>query len=94
MFGLNKNVKLRDEIIFGKYEPEKYMGGIRRFENLNLEKLQQLAILNFINLEEHQNYSPAVWEFIKFMKKYPEYTVMGYTVSIERSDYRVSLDGI
>ena len=74
MFGLNKNVKLRDEIIFGKYEPEKYMGGIRRFENLNLGKLKEIAILNFINLEEHQNYSPA-------MKKYPEYTVIGYTVS-------------
>ncbi len=94
MFGLNKNVKLRDEIIFGKYESEKYMGGIRRFENLNLDKLQKLAMMNFINLEENQNYSPTVWEFIKFMRKYPEYTVMGYTVSIERSDYRVSIDGI
>ena len=94
MFGLNENVKLRDEIIFGKYEPAKYMGGIRRFDNLNLDKLKELAVLNFINLEENQNYSPTIREFIEFVEKYPEYTVMGYTVSIERSDYRVSIEGI
>ena len=91
---LNKNVQLRDEIIFGKYEPEKYIGGIRRFENLSVEKLKKLAELNFIELNEYQNYSPTVQVFIEFMEKYQNYTVMGYTVSIERSDYRVSLDGI
>lgn len=94
MFGLNKNVKLRDEIIFGKYEPENYSGGIRRFENLNLDKLKKLAELNFVELNECQNCSPAIREFIEFIEKYPDYTAMGYVVSIERSDYRVSLDGI
>ena len=44
MFELNKNVKLRDEIIFGKYKPEKYLGGIRRFENLNLDRLQNCLV--------------------------------------------------
>ena len=50
--------------------------------------------LNFIDLEDNQNNSPTVREFIEFMEKYPDYTVMGYTVSIDRDDYRVSLDGI
>ncbi len=85
---------MRDEIIFGKYEPRFYTGGIRRFENLNLEKLKKLVDLKFVDVEEYQNDSPTIREFIKFMEKYPDYTVMGYVVSIERSDYRVSLDGI
>ena len=94
MFGLNKNVQLRDEIIFGKYEPEKYTGGIRRFENLSIDKLKKLEELNFIELNEKQNDSPTVKEFIEFMEKYQDYLAMGYVVSIKRSDYRVSLDGI
>ena len=94
MFGLNKDVKQRDEIIFGKYEPELYAGGTRRFDGLSLKKLRRLVELNFIDLEDNQNNSPTVREFIEFMEKYPDYTVMGYTVSIDRDDYRVSLDGI
>ena len=94
MFGLNKDVKSRDEIIFGKFEPKRYVGGIRRFDGLSLKKLKQLVELNFIDLEDYQNNSPTVREFIEFMEKYPDYTVMGYTVSIDRDDYRISLDGI
>ena len=85
---------MRDEIIFGKYEPRFYTGGIRRFENLNLEKLKKLVDLKFVDVEEYQNDSPTIREFIKFMEKYPDYSAMGYVVSIERSDYRFSLDGI
>lgn len=32
-FAFNKDVKRRDEIIFGKYEPEKYRYGMRRFKD-------------------------------------------------------------
>ena len=95
MFGLNRDIEKRDEIIFGKYEPEAYRsGGMCRFENLSLEKLKQLVDLNFISLEERQNDSPSVREFIEFMEKYSGYTVMGYAISADRRDYRVSLEGI
>ena len=94
MFGLNKDINKRDEIIFGKYEPELYTGGIRRFDGLNIEQLEQLIEENFINVNEEHNNCPSVKEIFEFMKKYPDYTVMGYTVSIRREDYRVSLDGI
>ena len=94
MFGLNRDIEKRDEIIFGKYEPKSYQGGMCRFENLSLEKLKQLVDLNFIRLEERQNDSPSVREFIEFMEKYSGYTVMGYTISGDRRDYCVSLEGI
>ena len=94
MFGLNKDINKRDEIIFGKYEPELYTGGIRRFDGLNIEQLEQLIEENFIYVNEEHNNCPSVKEIFEFMKKYPDYTAMGYTVSIRREDYRVSLDGI
>ena len=80
--------------IFGKYESKAYKGGLRRFDNLSLEKLKKLVECKFIRLEECQNNSPSVREFIEFMEKYSGYTVMGYTISVKRTDYRVTLDGI
>ena len=94
MFKLNRDVKTRDEIIFGKYESKAYKGGLRRFDNLSLEKLKKLVECKFIRLEECQNNSPSVREFIEFMEKYSGYTVMGYAISVKRTDYRVTLDGI
>ena len=94
MFNLNKNVQQRDEIIFGKYEPSSYMGGICRFEKLNLATLKQLVEHNFLCLDERQNCCPSVEEILHFMEKYPDYTTHGYAVSIERRDYRVSLEGV
>ena len=87
IFELNKDVTKRDEIIFGNYDRKSYVGGVRRFEDLSLEKLRQLVDLKFIDLEEYHNSSPTVREFIEFMEKYEEYNAIGYTVSIDREDY-------
>ena len=65
IFELNKDVKKRDEIIFGNYDRKSYVGGVRRFEGLSLEKLKQLVDLKFIDLEEYHNSSPTVREFIE-----------------------------
>ena len=94
IFELNKDVKKRDEITFGNYDRKSYVGGVRRFEGLSLEKLRQLVGLKFIDLEEYHNNSPTVREFIEFMEKYEEYNAIGYTVSIDREDYCIGLDGI
>lgn len=94
MFGLNRNVKIRDKIIFGKYEPATYIGGIKRFENLSLGTLKKLVSLNFISLDDRHNCCPKVINIINFMEKYPDYTALGYAVSAKRADYRVSLEGV
>ena len=90
----NKNEKARDEIIFGEYEPDKYMGGIRRFDNLPVEKLKELADLEYIDIDDHHNAAPTAEKFIGFMEKHPGYTAMGYVVSVKRDDYRMNVDGI
>lgn len=91
---LNTDVVTRDRMIFGSYDKSKYSGGIRHFENLSLETLNRLLKENFADREEKQNWAPAIGAFVDFMKAYDGYTAHGYTVDIERGDYRVSLEGV
>ena len=95
MFNLNKDVNSRDNIIFKEnYSPDKYLGGICRFERLSLKNLELLIDNKFIELNQCQNNSPTTEEILEFMKKYPKYTAHGYAVSLDREDYRVTLEGV
>lgn len=89
---LNKDQHTRD-VILG-IEHQKYIGGLTNFINLDLEKLEKLIKENFINLDQKQNNSPPVQEFYEFMKKNPCVKAHGYAVSSDRSDYRVSIEGL
>ena len=90
----NKNEKARDEIIFGKYEPDEYVGGIRRFDGLSADKLQELADLEFLDLDEQKNNAPPAEKFLAFVQKYPAYGACGFVVSVKRDDYCIMLDGL
>ena len=89
---LNRDYKKRDKIIFGAYEPYKYSGDIRRFQRLDLNKMEELVANNFVDLSDAQNLAPTAGTFYSFLKKYPFYYVGGYVVSPNRSDYRISFD--
>lgn len=91
---MNKDIVTRDTMIFGSFDKEKYMGGVRRFNNLSCFTLEKLVAKDFANPEETQNESPTIREFIEFMKKYAGYTAHGYVVIDTRDDYRVSVEGI
>lgn len=95
-YDLNTDAKLRDEIIFGKYNEDNYsnLGEIKHFSKLSLDKLKKLIELNFILLDECQNDSPTTEEILNFMKNYPEYYAHGYTVGLQREDYRITLEGV
>jgi len=43
MYKYNMDIETRDKIIFGSYEPDKYMGGCRDFEDMNVETLKELV---------------------------------------------------
>jgi hypothetical protein len=91
---LNKDHKLRDEIIFSKYQNfSDYQGGCKNFI-ITLEQLEELVENNFIDLDSYQNYSPTAKQILNFMRKYPEYKALGYAISVEREDYRVTLEGV
>lgn len=67
---------------------------IAHYSGLTATGLQTLVDERFADPEETQNESPSIAEFIKFMRKYPKFTAHGYIVSHERSDYRVSVEGV
>lgn len=90
-----ENVDERDLILFGEeYNEDKYGGGCRSFSDLDVESLKKLIDMDFIDLSEAQNYAPSVEEIYYFMKDHPLVTCHGYAVSPDRSDYRVSIEGI
>jgi len=89
---MNRNYILRDTIIFGKDIPS--YTDICHFNKLSLDQLEQLIDLEFIELDECQNDSPNTQEIYNFIKKYPNYTAHGYVVTINRKDYRTTLEGV
>ena len=91
---LNTDMKTRDKLIFGKFEPRKYCGGIRQFDGMSLETLDTLLANNFADKEERQNESPTIAEFRNFMQKHHGYMAHGYTVELAREDYRVTIEGL
>ena len=91
---LNADIKTRDKLIFGEYDPSKYIGGVRKFKNINAETLQKLVDARFADPEGTQNDSPELGEMLAFITKYPDYTVHGYTVIDTRDDYRVTVEGL
>ena len=92
---LCKDIKRRDEIIFGNYDSNEYRGGIRRFENMSYDTLKQLVDEGFVDVEDRQNFAPTIQEMMEFSKKYDKhYYFDGYIVSDERDDYRLSVDAI
>ena len=92
---LNRDIKTRDEVLFGKYNPDRYhFGGIARFEGLDVETLKWLLEHNFADPDETQNDSPTIEEFLDFMERHPEFTAHGYAVTDKRDDYRISIEGV
>ena len=91
---LNRNVDVRDRLLFGELNPTEYHGGIRYFDRLNLATLQELFAKHFIDPNDRQNDAPTAGQFKAFMERYPDYTAHGYAVTLDRNDYRVTLDGV
>lgn len=73
----------------------KYSGGIQRFEYLTADSLGKLITKGYINPEDTQNDSPSVGEFYEYAKTHPtiKFHFLGYVVSPEREDCRVSIEG-
>ena len=91
---MNTDIVTRDTMIFGSFDREKYMGGVRKCNNLSCFTLEKLVAKDFADPKEAQNDSPTIQEFIKFMKTYKGYTAHGYVVIDTRDDYRVAVEGI
>lgn len=71
-----------------------WMGGTRRFEGVPLSKLIELEEAKLIDMEDAQNESPTVRQFMDMLKKHPTLTAHGYIVSEGREDARTSIEGV
>lgn len=94
MFDFNKDIKKRDEIIYGEYDTEKYFGGYRRISDMSVELVKKLIDLKFIDPTETQNLSPSIQEFVDWAERHEGFVFDGYAISLDRSDYRVSIEEI
>lgn len=98
-FIYNPDHDTRDTILFGcLIEWENVMGGLNRFQDLTVEKLELLVNQNFANPLETQNLSPTIEAFIEFARQQTskgfEFVFEGYAISPYRADYRVSIEGM
>ena len=91
---MNKDYKTRNAILGLNNDDKLWFGGIQKFSNLSLDKLQNLIAQEFIDLDENQNCSPTTKEFLNLMKKYPCITAHGYAVHHQREDYGIILEGL
>src|SRR5262249_35140979 len=48
----------------------------------------------YLDPDGRQNDSPSSSEFFAFMRRHPEVLAHGYAISIERDDYRVTIEGV
>ncbi len=98
-FTYNLESETRDRIIFGAPVEWQYsIGGAQRFDNLTIEKLEQLISQSFANPLDAQNFSPTITELLEFAQRQAnkgfEFVFEGYVISPQRRDYRVSIDGL
>lgn len=94
-FNFNKNYETREQIIFGEeYDKKKYPGGCRNFENMSVETLQRLVDEKFADPEDQQNCAPTIEELLEYGKAHKNTVFGGYAISVDRDDYRISIDTI
>lgn len=89
---MNKNYESRDQILFGKYDPESYFGGCKRF-HCSYGTMKRLVEENFIELNECQNESPSTKDFMESFVDFDDVIFNGYAISPNRDDYRVTIEG-
>jgi hypothetical protein len=99
-FLYNTNQARRDAVIFGD-SSDNHNLVIASFDNLEFEQLSLLIQEGFVDLTLSQNNAPTIAQFyqwaVNLLTNYPELISQlgftGYTIGLQREDYRVSIDG-
>lgn len=83
----------RRATLLGISEPP-VKGDISYFSGVTLETLKALHAEGFLDLKERQNASPDIAEMMVVMRDIPSARAHGYIVANDRSDRRISLEGL
>jgi hypothetical protein len=95
MSELNRDQSARDAIIDPDFvDGEEYPGGVRHYAGLDVERLDRLIREGFVDVRDAQNAAPTIEQIAAFMRRWPCALAHGYVVSAERSDYRLSVEGV
>jgi hypothetical protein len=71
-----------------------WFGGAESFTGLSVGAMQTLIELGFLEPHGNQNGSPTTAEFLRFMKRFPGFTAIGYATHPDRKDSRVTIEGV
>lgn len=83
-----------EKLVFPDGVPE-YSGGCTRFESLDISTLKKIVQMAKEDLmEEGHNDSPTIIEILEKHGDDPDVRVFGYLIEQERSDCRISIDGV
>lgn len=89
----NREPALRKRLLTPYFTDKEY-GGTRHFEGLPLNVLKELIKDNFVDMERW-NECPAMKDgFLPFMESHTDFLAHGYAVSWERTDARITVEGL
>lgn len=71
-----------------------YIGGIERFSDLCIQRLDLLIKGGYADPLDRRNQAPSTGEFRAFLAKNPRFTAHGYVVSPHRREYRTVIRGV
>ncbi|MBC8139870.1 MAG: hypothetical protein H7Y38_00355, partial [Armatimonadetes bacterium] len=71
-----------------------WFGGSEAFTGLSVGAMQTLIELGFLDSNGNQNLSPTADVFLRFMKRFPHFTAIGYAIHPDRADVRISIEGV
>ena len=99
---LGKSLKERDEFVLSKckltYPMQRTITNgnydIFSFDGMNYATALTAVKNGWANPEETQNESPSIKEIMEFLKVNPSFTAIGYVVTPEREDTRISFEGV
>jgi hypothetical protein len=92
-FPFNRDAARRDGMLHF-YLGDEYSGGTKHFNDLDSTGLAALIKARFIDPYDRQNAAPTAWEIFQFLCSHPQVRTMGYVVSVDRPDYRTSLETV
>lgn len=95
-FPFSKDAARRDSLVGVGLSPDgsRYLGDIAWFDELDAQGLAALIEGRFIDPYDRQNASPTVWQIFRFLCGHPQVRAAGYVVSLDRPDYRTSIETI
>ena len=73
-----------------------WSGRSRHVHSVPPDVIELLIQKGYLKRNESQNESPTTEQFLRFMKRWRQYTVLahGYEISKERDDCRITIEGI